>query len=70
MGFDERRRADFQDSDRAVTCKLCGKTKCPRGRSAPMEIAFELCDMDCNGWGQPPHPGYLWPGETAEDFGP
>lgn len=51
----------------AVECKECGKTKAPRGRSAPAELY--LCDMHCPGWDKYPLPGDLWPGETADDFG-
>jgi len=54
---------------RAVECTICGQHKTPRGRSAPLEMANGLCDWDCPGYREPPHPGDLWPGETREDFG-
>lgn len=53
----------------AVTCTVCGLTKKPRGRSAPLEMAGSLCDRDCPGYYEPPAPGDLWPGETREEFG-
>lgn len=54
---------------RAVDCRVCGLRKKPRGRDAPLIMASSLCDHECPGYAQPPHPGDLWPGETAEDFG-
>lgn len=48
-------------------CAVCGLNKNPRGRSAPLGMA--LCDFECEGYNQPPLPGDLWPGESAEDFG-
>jgi len=53
----------------AVTCIVCGMRKKPVGRSAPMEIANSLCDWECPGYNQEPHPSQLWPGETQEEFG-
>ena len=53
----------------AVSCTVCGKRKKPRGRSAPLAMANSLCDFECPGWSLRPHPGDLWPGETAEEFG-
>ena len=52
-----------------VECTVCGRSKKPHGRSAPMAMANGLCDDDCPGYSQAPLPGCLWPGETAEDFG-
>lgn len=51
---------------KAVTCIVCGLRKKPIGRSAPLEMANFLCDHECPGYRQEPHPGYLWPGETEE----
>jgi hypothetical protein len=51
-----------------VRCAKCGHTKQPRGRSAPMYSSF--CDgYTCDGYGQDPQVGDLWPGESEEDFG-
>lgn len=52
---------------RAVYCRTCGQRKAPRGRSVP--LCMYLCDHECPGWEQAPHPGDLWPEETAEQFG-
>lgn len=52
-----------------VYCQVCNLRKPPRGRSVPDEIANSLCDRECPGYAQSPHPGDLWPGETDEDFG-
>lgn len=54
---------------RAVYCITCGLRKKPVGRSAPDALANSLCDQDCDGYRLRPHPGSLWPGETAEEFG-
>ena len=43
-------------------CALCGRTKKPLGRDSRDN---GLCDHDCEGYRQPPHPGHLWPGELA-----
>lgn len=51
----------------SVRCRVCDKTKQPRGRSAPMDM--DLCTWDCEGYNQDPQPGSLWPGETDRDFG-
>lgn len=51
---------------RAVTCTTCGHTKKPIGRDAGWR---EFCDFECPGYRLPPHPGNLWPGETAETYG-
>lgn len=50
-----------------VKCAVCGQTKKPVGRSAPM--GWSSCDDECKGYRQPPYPGSLWPGETEDDFG-
>lgn len=52
-----------------VCCNVCGRTKQPRGRSAPLATAGSLCDYECSGYASDPPAGDLWPGETAEDFG-
>lgn len=51
----------------AVTCTVCGSRKQPIGRSAPLDSY--LCDSDCPGHRQDPWPGWLWPGETQQEFG-
>ena len=51
-----------------VKCAVCGQTKKPVGRSAPM-YGPSGCDDRCKGYRQPPYPGSLWPGETEDDFG-
>ena len=51
----------------AVQCKVCGLTKQPRGRSAP--LGLNLCESECPGYYESPLVGDLWPGETEEDFG-
>jgi hypothetical protein len=53
----------------AVACKVCGLHKKPVGRSAPDAWANSLCDFECPGYTLAPHPGSLWPGETAEEYG-
>lgn len=54
----------------AVYCTVCGRRKTPIGRSAPLELAGNLChDTDCSGYRLEPYPGELWPNETREDFG-
>lgn len=50
-------------------CTACGMNKKPRGRSASLGMGNDLCDHECPGYDQPPYPGDLWPGETAEEFG-
>ena len=57
------------DVGAAVTCVACGLRKKPIGRSAPLDMANSLCDYECPGYREPPHPGDLWPGETREEFG-
>ena len=56
-----------------VYCTVCGRQKCPRGRSAspciPMCHPPFLCEGGCDGYHQEPRVGDLWPGETEEDFG-
>ena len=48
-------------------CSVCGNTKKPVGRSAPMDSYY--CDNDCEGYLGLPYPGSLWPGESEADFG-
>lgn len=50
-----------------VDCVVCGRTKKPRGRSAPLEMY--CCDHDCPGYLQDPQVGSLWPNESEADFG-
>lgn len=50
-----------------VRCCVCGQTKKPVGRDAPMAASY--CDDECRGYRQGPLPGSLWPGETEEEFG-
>lgn len=50
-----------------VACATCGRTKTPRGRSAPAAASY--CTWGCPGYDQPPYVGDLWPGETEEQFG-
>ena len=51
----------------AVICELCGKTKQPIGRSAP--IGLSLCNEECKGYNEFPYPGELWTDESEQDFG-
>lgn len=51
----------------AVECVACGQRKAPIGRDAPSMLY--LCDQECPGYKEDPRPGFLWPGETLEDFG-
>lgn len=51
----------------AITCRICGNYKAPRGRSAPMESSY--CDFECEGYYAKPQVGSLWWGETDADFG-
>ena len=51
----------------AVECRVCHRTKAPRGRSVP--LAMYRCESDCPGYRQDPSPGSLWPGETSDEFG-
>lgn len=59
----------------SVTCRHCGRTKAPRGRSVPDAMYRSYCQgytIDgggCIGWPDEPKMGDLWPGETEEDFG-
>lgn len=53
----------------SVHCTTCGRRKKPLGRSAASEMASGLCDHECPGYGERPHPGDLWPGETRQEFG-
>jgi len=50
-----------------IDCAVCGKQKCPVGRSAPLESY--LCDWECDGYRLAPFVGSLWPGESEVDFG-
>ncbi len=56
-----------------VKCAVCGHQKKPRGRSGPLGAIFceapSPFDDGCEGYGQPPRVGDLWPGETDADFG-
>lgn len=47
-------------------CLTCGRTKKPRGRSAPLETSY--CDQDCAGYYQEPKPGHHWRGEECDVF--
>lgn len=47
-----------------VYCTVCGRQKCPWGRSQPVEL--RLCNFDCQGYDKDPHPGTQWPEEEAE----
>ena len=51
----------------SVRCTLCGRTKKPVGRSAP--LGTHWCDDDCEGYRCDPKPGCLWPGESEDEFG-
>ena len=51
----------------SVQCILCGRTKGPRGRSAPMDAL--MCQYDCPGYRMKPEVGSLWPNESEADFG-
>lgn len=50
-----------------IDCNICGYSKQPIGRSAPMGLKY--CDDDCEGYRKHPLPGSLWPGESEESFG-
>lgn len=57
-----------------VVCAVCGHSKRPRGRSAPLE--FYMCEPvfqgipgGCEGYELDPQVGDLWPGETEKEFG-
>lgn len=51
-----------------VKCAVCGYTKQPWGRDAP--IGSHYCTRDeCEGYMQDPQAGSLWPGETEAEFG-
>lgn len=63
-----------------VKCTTCHRQKKPRGRSAPIGLymcePIDLLALNCNrpfdgclGYNQEPKVGWLWPGETEEDFG-
>jgi recombinational DNA repair protein (RecF pathway) len=50
-----------------VTCSVCGRTKQPVGRSAPLGLC--VCDQTCRGFHLEPLPSHLWPNESEADFG-
>lgn len=52
------------DCERMPECGVCGKTKKPIGRDAPVETYY--CDEECLGYRKNPTPGHLWPGELAD----
>ena len=62
---------DKQPVGYPVRCTVCGRDKAPVGRSVSPVAAPGLCTMmgGCEGYRLSPHPGDLWPGETAEEFG-
>lgn len=43
-----------------VKCAVCGRSKKPIGRDSRDN---GLCDMECEGYREEPHPGYKWPEE-------
>jgi len=49
----------------APRCTVCGLTKKPIGRDAPLEMANGLCGDDCPGYRKEPRAGHLRPGELA-----
>lgn len=51
-----------------VVCEVCGRIKCPRGRSAPLTASMCFAD-ECSGYHRTPFVGDLWPGETEVQFG-
>jgi hypothetical protein len=51
----------------SVRCTVCGRTKKPHGRSAPLGLSW--CTDECEGYEFYPQPGCLWPGESGEEFG-
>jgi len=53
----------------AVFCRVCHLRKKPIGRDAPSVMANSLCDRDCPGYYEEPHPGFLWPGEREIEEG-
>jgi hypothetical protein len=61
-----------------VWCEVCGQTKKPVGRSAPLGAYYctppfprtnSLPGDTCPGYWLDPQPGHLWPGESEEEFG-
>lgn len=52
---------------KAVYCAVCQRRKKPVGRDAA-SAGPDLCDQECPGYYQEPHPGYLWPGEPEDDL--
>lgn len=58
--------------ERQPSCRTCGRLKAPRGRDTAAVAAPGYCTpTDCQGYGEDPSPGHLWPGELrrmdAED---
>jgi hypothetical protein len=54
-------------SNQQAVCAVCGTTKKPVGRSAPLEMANSLCDSDCDGYYTEPLPPTRWPGEECDE---
>lgn len=52
---------------KAVECRVCHRTKKPRGRSAPLNSSY--CETECEGYYQEPIAGDLWWNETGLEFG-
>lgn len=46
-----------------VDCTVCHLRKKPIGRRPPSSLIGLLCDWDCPGYYQEPHPPHLWPNE-------
>lgn len=51
------------ECEAAPRCDICGLTKKPIGRSAPLEMGNGFCDDSCAGYRKDPRAGHLWPGE-------
>lgn len=54
------------ECERRPTCKTCGKTKAPNGRSLPGGTEPDYCTSGCSGYYSFPSPGHLFPGELDE----
>jgi hypothetical protein len=52
-----------------VQCATCKRTKAPRGSSVPLPMAGGVCDSECPGYYDAPHPPHLWPSEVCRIFG-
>lgn len=52
-----------------VYCQSCKRKKAPHGRSISAVTIDSWCTNECDGYGEFPKPGCLFPRETAEDFG-